>query len=74
MSRRPGPVAWLALATLAVELAVLGKKRPDLTLCPDIRTAFRTDTAAGKVAFASTWLALSAWFVPHVINGPRRGA
>ena len=70
MTRRPGPVAWGALATLAVELVALGRRRPDLTLCPDIRSAFATHTPAGKVAFSCAWLAFSAWFVPHILSGP----
>lgn len=68
--RRPTVTTCVALGALAAELIALRTGRPHETLCPDIRRAYRTDTRAGQVALTASWVALSAWFLPHILQSP----
>lgn len=39
------------------------------TICSNTRPVFRTNTKTGKVVAVAAWATLTAWFVPHFING-----
>lgn len=62
---------WLVYALIGsvIEAEALRHHRHDRTLSHATRTAFRTQTPAGKVAFTLAWAALSFWFVPHIVQG-----
>lgn len=60
--------AILGLAVIDVYAAHV---KHDGTLSQAGRTLFRTDTRAGKVVWAASWTALSAWLVPHIWNIPK---
>lgn len=69
----PDPNAvWGALlgAGLAYELyGVFVRPNKGLTLSERLRAWLRTNTKPGKAIFVIAWLALTAWFIPHIING-----
>jgi hypothetical protein len=75
--RRPvqGPATWAALIALgaALEAAALRGKKQEHTLSHATRLFFRTTTPAGRVSFVSAWVALSAWFVSHILTDPEEG-
>ena len=39
------------------------------TICSTMRPVFRTNTRTGKAVAVAAWLSLSAWFIPHFVNG-----
>lgn len=39
------------------------------TICSNMRPVFRTNTRAGKIVATTAWLTLTAWFIPHFVNG-----
>jgi hypothetical protein len=67
------PVAfWVSVfAALGVVDLWLDTKHNGSTLSEVGRHLFRTDTRAGRIAFVASWLALSAWLLPHILRGPR---
>lgn len=70
-----GPATWAALISLGAVLEAVALKgaRREHTLSHATRVAFHTTTPAGKVSFVAGWIALTAWFLPHIINGPGEG-
>jgi hypothetical protein len=48
--------------------AVFNGKQGD-TLSERLRVWMRTNTKPGKALFVLGWLGLTAWFVPHILNG-----
>ncbi|MFE6000269.1 hypothetical protein ACFQ6C_25970 [Streptomyces sp. NPDC056454] len=60
--------AVLGAAFVYEMYGVLNKTDGD-TLSERIRVWFRTSTRGGKAAFVVAWLGLTAWFIPHIING-----
>lgn len=67
-----GPATWAALISLGAVLeavALKGAKR-EHTLSHATRVFFRTTSPSGRVAFVAGWIALTAYFVPHILNGP----
>jgi hypothetical protein len=64
-------VAWATIlgGALAWELRTVFNKKLGDTLSERLRVWFRTNTTGGKVVFVASWLALTAWFVPHIIFG-----
>jgi hypothetical protein len=63
-------LVWASLlaAGVAYETYALNNGREGYTLSENVRSWFHVESPAGKLAFASGWLALSAWFVPHIIS------
>ena len=39
------------------------------TICSTMRPVFRTNTRAGKIIAVAAWASLTAWFLPHFVNG-----
>lgn len=39
------------------------------TICSTMRPVFRTNTRTGKVVAVAAWASLTAWFIPHFVNG-----
>lgn len=72
---RTGPATWAALVALgaALEAAALKRRKHDATLSHATRAFFRTATPAGQVSFVAGWIALTAWFLPHILNVPGEG-
>lgn len=66
-----GPATWAALISLGavLEAVALKGRRHEHTLSHATRAFFHTTTPAGKVSFVAGWIALTAWFLPHIING-----
>lgn len=64
-------VMWGGLlgAGLAYELWAVLFKIEGHTLSERTRAWFRIHTRTGKAVFVAGWLALTAWFVPHIVNG-----
>lgn len=64
-------IAWGTIlgGALAWELRTVFNKELGDTLSERLRVWFRTNTTGGKVVFVVSWLALTAWFVPHILNG-----
>jgi hypothetical protein len=59
--------AWAgSIAALAIADLILNRRQDGSTLSESARYVFRTDTPAGKFAFAASWAALTAWIVPHI--------
>lgn len=77
MNRSPhhGPATWAALIALgaAIEGAALRGARREHTLSHATRVFFRTTTPAGRVSFVAGWIALTAWFLPHILTDPEEG-
>lgn len=68
-ARRPMVYAWVtALVTLGLADWLLNRRHDGSTLSEVARHVYRTDTAAGRFAFAASWAGLSAWLVPHIIR------
>lgn len=69
---RTGPATWAALIALGagLEAAALKGRKHDYTLSHATRLFFRTTTPAGQVSFVAGWIALSAWFVTHILTNP----
>lgn len=65
---------WAALFGVGVlyESWALATGRHEHTLSHCTREAARTHTRPGKALFALGWLALTAWWVPHVTRGCNR--
>jgi hypothetical protein len=57
----------IAAAGLAAEAYGLFGGHEGDTLSEVTRAVFHTDHVAGKAAFTVGWLALTAWFVPHIV-------
>lgn len=72
--RRPrhGPATWAALIALGagLEAAALRSRKHDQTLSHATRAFFHTTTPSGQVAFVAGWVALTAWFLPHILTNP----
>lgn len=68
--RRAWPKVWFLLIALdtAIEVWALRNSRREATLSYATRQAFRTHTKLGRLAFAACWVALTAWFLPHVVD------
>jgi hypothetical protein len=65
-------LAWGAILGTAFAYEMYGVfVRPDkgLTLSERTRAWFQTKTTPGKAIFTVAWLALTAWFIPHIIFG-----
>ena len=60
--------AVLIAGAILAEFRALHTQRNESTLSHATRTVFRTDCKVGRVAFCASWLALSVWYVPHVIK------
>lgn len=58
----------MILGSTVAEFRALHYKRSECTLSHATRIVFHTDTRSGKLGFCTAWLALSAWYVPHVIR------
>lgn len=63
------PCGAIALAAIAAEARALKAKDHDATWSHLIRVIFKIDTPEGKVAFVASWVALTAWFLPHILKG-----
>lgn len=70
--RQAGPATWAALIALgaALEGAALRQRRHDATLSHATRSFFHTTSPAGRVSFVAGWIALTAWFLPHILIEP----
>lgn len=70
MPRRPSPTAvWgsiVAVGLAAEAYGLYGDVEGD-TLSEVTRAVFHTEHVVGKVAFTGGWMALTAWFVPHIV-------
>lgn len=65
-----GPVwAGLLAAGAVFEAQALRAGRCEDTLSACTRAAFRAHHPAGRLTFTFAWLALSAWWLPHVTHG-----
>ncbi|PPS89441.1 hypothetical protein [Streptomyces sp. MH60] len=64
-------VGWGVLlgAAFAYEMYGVFNKVEGDTLSERTRDWFRTKSTPGKVVFTAAWLGLTAWFIPHIING-----
>lgn len=64
-------VVWgVLLGVCAVyEAYAIGSHRVGDTLSERLRSWFRVSTRSGRIVFTVTWLAFTAWFVPHIIVG-----
>lgn len=62
---------WAGLVALGagLETAALRHHHREHTASHFIRSVFAMDRTAGKRAFVAAWVALSAWLVPHLLNG-----
>ena len=66
-ARRPMVYAWAgAIGGLALADWLLDRRHDGSTLSEVTRHVFRTDTPAGRAAFAASWCVLTAWFIPHI--------
>lgn len=62
-------VFWTAgVGTLVAVDALLDRRHDGSTLSECTRYLYRTHTPLGRCAFVASWLALSAWFVPHILK------
>lgn len=64
-------VAWGALfaAGGAYEIYTIFNKKGGDTLSERVRSLFHVKTKIGKTVFTVGWLAFSAWFLVHIIQG-----
>ena len=64
-------VRWAGLIVLGAVFEHYGLRTPNShsTLSAVTRTVYRTETRVGRIAFLMSWGALTAWFVPHIVNG-----
>lgn len=64
-----GTVIWAAgIGPLIVLDIALDKRQDGSTLSEATRYVYRTNTPLGRWAFVASWVALSAWFVPHILK------
>lgn len=70
MSKR-SKIDRLSTALLASALVTnyVSHKTGHGTICSTTRPIFRVNTKTGKVVAVAAWASLTAWFVPHFING-----
>lgn len=62
-------VIWAAgIGSLVVLDLALDRRHDGSTLSEVTRLVYRTDTRPGRCAFIGSWLALSGWFVPHILK------
>ncbi|MCX4799585.1 hypothetical protein OG497_37660 [Streptomyces sp. NBC_01242] len=63
--------AWGAIlgAAFGYEMYGVFNKADGDTLSERVRDWFHTSTRPGKAVFVLAWLGLTAWFIPHIING-----
>lgn len=60
-------VVWAAgIGSLVVLDAALDRRHDGSTLSEVTRLVYRTDTKTGRCAFVASWLALTAWIIPHI--------
>lgn len=66
-----GYLAWTAIigGSLWLEDHGIRNKKYENTLSHATRYVFQTHTLPGKIAFVTSWGALTWWFLPHVIKG-----
>jgi hypothetical protein len=71
MSNALRPIDRVSTGLLAASLVTnyVAHKTNHGTICQNTRPAFHLDTRVGKVAAVASWSALTAWFLPHYING-----
>lgn len=64
-------LVWGVLLGLCGAYEAYGVYKADtgLTLSERIRAWFRVSTTTGKAVFVVAWLALTAWFIPHILLG-----
>ncbi|MFE0490245.1 hypothetical protein [Streptomyces griseoaurantiacus] len=64
-------IVWSAIlgGAFAFEMYAVFNGRDGDTLSERVRAWFRVSTRSGKAAFVVAWLGLTAWFIPHIING-----
>jgi hypothetical protein len=64
-------LTWGAIlgTAFAYEMYGVFNKADGDTLSERVRVWFRTNTRPGKAAFVIAWLGLTAWFIPHIVNG-----
>lgn len=68
--RRPHLVWGGILASLtALDVWCAVNDHDDDSLSEVIRSAFRTDTPAGRFALVGVWSGLTAWLLPHLLRG-----
>lgn len=68
--RRPLAVWTAGIGTLVVlDIWADRNDTPGDSLSECVRLIYRPETALGRCAFIGSWLALTAWFLPHIING-----
>ncbi|WP_428957910.1 hypothetical protein [Streptomyces sp. cg35] len=68
----PDPNAvWGAIlgGAFAYEMYGVFNKTDGDTLSERTRDWFHTSSRPGKAVFVAAWLGLTAWFIPHIING-----
>lgn len=64
---------WIgAIAGLGILDWYCANVKHEGTLSQAGRETFRTNTAAGKIAWIVFWVSLSSWLVPHVIKWPEQ--
>jgi hypothetical protein len=63
--------AWGGIlgGALVWELRCVFNGKEGDTLSERLRVWFRTSTRPGKAVFVLAWLGLTAWLVPHIVNG-----
>lgn len=69
-----GKVIWAAgIGPLIVLDLALDRRHDGSTLSEVTRLVYRTETPLGRCAFVASWVGLTAWFVPHILQvGHRR--
>lgn len=65
---RPHHVWAAGIGSLIVLDVALDRRHDGSTLSEVTRTIYRTDTPLGRCAFVASWIALSGWFVPHILK------
>jgi hypothetical protein len=61
---------WSALAATVAALETWAVLHPqhEATLSHLTRTAYRTNTHAGRVVFAASWAGFAIWFARHILR------
>lgn len=62
-------LVWAAVLGVGIVAEVRSLRRHDgCTLSETTRMVFRTETRVGRIAFAASWGAFTAWWIPHVLK------
>jgi hypothetical protein len=66
-SRKPELFWGAAIGSLVVADVRAAQRRDDSTLSCVTRQTFKVHTPTGRLLFVGGWIALSAWFLPHIL-------